>query len=106
MVENIKLRAALVTTQGMNSISVIQPQQYEGDAPTNNLNPNPESILLINQCQNQYNNESGEVLNKIENMMTELTRMMDNLENMQNTETKNFTYHLSNTTNNNNNVTY
>lgn len=49
MVENIKLRNALNNNQGLNSISAIQPQQYEGDAPTNNLNPNPESILLINE---------------------------------------------------------
>lgn len=58
--------------------------------------------------QNPANNESEELLNRIENLMVELTRMMDNLENVNHTNVTNgnLTYQLTNSTSNFNNNTY
>lgn len=57
---------------------------------------------------NPANNESEELLNRIENLMVELTRMMDNLENVNHTNvtSSNLTYQLTNNTSNFNNNTY
>lgn len=57
---------------------------------------------------NPANNESEELLNRIENLMVELTRMMDNLENVNHTNVtgSNLTYQLTNNTSNFNNNTY
>lgn len=94
--ENKQLKKALKQMQ-ISSYSAIQPNINED----NNMAPNnlpPESILL-NEGKNQVQNDSDEMMNKIENLMTELTRLMDSLENQQNGVTKNISYQLSNTTN-------
>ncbi|KAL4492496.1 hypothetical protein ABPG72_005631 [Tetrahymena utriculariae] len=94
-----------------NSWSAIQPNTM--DQENNNLIMHPESFLLgskpqqqlamnINPQGNEQNEGEDNMLNRIEGLMTELTRLMDNLEIMQNNVTNNITCQLSNTTNTNN----
>ncbi|EAR85274.2 hypothetical protein TTHERM_00470470 (macronuclear) [Tetrahymena thermophila SB210] len=94
-----------------NSWSAIQPNTM--DQENNNLIMHPESFLLGGKPQqqlamnanpqgNDQNEGEDNMLNRIEGLMTELTRLMDNLEIMQNNVTNNITCQLSNTTNTNN----
>ncbi|KAL4445924.1 hypothetical protein ABPG74_010916 [Tetrahymena malaccensis] len=94
-----------------NSWSAIQPNTM--DQENNNLIMHPESFLLGGKPQQQLamninpqgieqNEGEDNMLNRIEGLMTELTRLMDNLEIMQNNVTNNITCQLSNTTNTNN----
>lgn len=102
MFENKKLKDALnnaanIQQNLMQSWSAINPNQI------NEENQNINGVSLQNPA-----NESEELLNRIENLMVELTRMMDNLENINNNNVtnNNFTYQLTNSTNNFNNNTY
>jgi len=89
MTENKKLRTALINT-GV-SPSQLMTVLHEYDQQENGIGTSPQNV-----------NESGEMFNKIEYLMTELTRMMDNLENAQNNVTKDFVCHMSGSTNVNN----
>ncbi len=125
LLENYKLKKKLnAILQAQNSWSAISPQLPEMENTNNAINPHPESIsqgnklkefaFLISQIDlfkkntttigEQIVPDSEEMFNRIENLMAELTRMMDNLDNVN--ATNNFTGHFTNSTHLTNNNTY
>lgn len=77
-IENARLRnSSNVNQQNFNnSVSAINPSTFEID--NTSLKPLPQNSVV----QEMPENESEQVLNKIEFLMSELTRLMDNLENV------------------------
>ena len=73
----------------------------------NNVNEENQNInaVSLQKPADFTNNESEELLNRIENLMVELTRMMDNLENINNNNVtnNNLTYQFTSSTSNLNN---
>jgi len=111
LLENYKLKKKLnAILQAQNSWSAISPQLNEMENTSNAIGPHPESISHDLFKKNtttlgeQMVPESDEMFNRIENLMAELTRMMDNLENVN--ATNNFTGHFTNSTHLTNNNTY
>lgn len=96
-IENAKLRQCINMGNNHkadfpnNSVSMIKPTSFEiNDLTANNethtFNNNNQSITvkdLRQDIENKEGQQSEEVLNKIEFLMSELTRLMDNLENKQ-----------------------
>lgn len=90
-VENQRLKKAIQSLP-ISSYSAIQPN--EDHAQQGNLMP-VESILSNEGKNLPQNDNSEEILNQVENLMAELTRLMDNLENQPNGANKNSSYQLS-----------
>jgi len=105
--ENYKMKKALQNaitpnTNMVNSWSGFAPAFNEGDQIIAGHAPDSMSLNAgqLNLVQ------SDEMINKIEYLMGELTRMMDSLENVNNNVTGNYTGHFTNSTNLTNNNTY